>query len=670
MMHTALNIAEKNRLHTCATALRILCMDMVEQAQSGHPGAPMGMADIAAVLWTRHLNVLPNHPTWAGRDRVILSNGHASTLLYAIQHFMGNKTCSQEALKEFRQWSSITPGHPEHNLDLGIETTTGPLGQGLATAVGMALAQEMMAARIDTDLYAHHTYVFVGDGCLSEGLSQEAISFAGHHQLRHLIVLFDDNEITIDGPAALSMTDDHCARVAASGWHTLRIDGHDTDAIDAAIETAKKNDGPTFIACRTIIGKGAASKQGTAACHGSPMGKSVPEVRKSLGWDAPPFDIPDAVYTAWQAHLPRVTARYQAWEKAAAALSPDKIAAQAHYTGASDAVIQDILKDYQTTQIQEKRSPQATRVSSGEILAKIAPFMPALIGGSADLTPSNNTHAPTMTPVTAENRGGQYIHYGVREHGMAAIMNGLCLYGGLRPYGGTFLVFSDYARGAMRLSALMKQPVLYIMTHDSIGLGEDGPTHQPVEHLMGLRLIPDLDVYRPADAVEVAACWALALKTTDRPSVLALSRQAVPLLHDGTVDITDISQGGYVLRAAAHPTVCLIATGTEVSLACDVADLLTAQGIAAQVSSLPCFSVFDRQASAYKERVLGPAGALRVSIEAGTPEGWQKYVGLDGLRIGVNGFGASAPGPVLMTHYGFTPDKILKRIHQTLDTRK
>ena len=663
--HPPLRFESIEKLFRCATALRVLCMDMVEKAQSGHPGAPMGMADVATVLFTQHLATYPKDLQWAGRDRFVLSNGHSSSLIYAIQHFLG--VIPMEALKHFRQWQSKTPGHPEKDLATGIETTTGPLAQGFATAVGLALGQEIMAYHFGNALYQNYTYVFVGDGCLSEGLSQEALSFAGHLGLKRLIVFFDDNRITIDGATTLSTSDDPCARFAASKWHTIAINGHDFQAIHQAILTAKQDERPTFIACRTTIGKGAPTKQGTAGCHGTPLGsEEVEKTRQHLQWALPQFHMPEEIYDMWQERLLDVAQCHQKWCKTYHALPQHtKTEHKRRFHQSISETIQELC-----TQAKSKLVGQSmpTRKASGAFLKHVAPSLPELIGGSADLTPSNNTKTPSMHPLKASDFSGQYIHYGVREHAMASIMNGLALYGGIRPYGGTFLVFTDYARPAIRLSALMKLPVIYIMTHDSIGLGEDGPTHQPIEHLMSLRAIPRLHVYRPADGVEVVECWQCALENTACPSLIALSRQTASPVRSIAEKNNLCAQGGYILKSVVDPQVTLLATGTEVSCALKVADTLEQKKIRTQVSSLPCWELFDKQPLSYREEVLGSATTLRVSIEAGNIFGWEKYIGPSGICIGIDCFGASAPGHLLLDAYGLNVSSIVERIEKKFNT--
>jgi transketolase len=657
---------DMNYLKPMANAIRALSMDAVEKAKSGHPGMPMGMADIATVLFSKFMKFDAGNPAWPDRDRFIISNGHGSMLLYALAYLTGYAGMTIEQIKNFRQLGSHTAGHPEHDVMLGIETTTGPLGQGLGNAVGMALAERIMNARFGDGLVDHLTYVFVGDGCLSEGISQEAISFAGHQRLSKLIVLFDDNQITIDGPTSLSISDDQCKRFEASHWFTQKVDGHDPAAIAAAIQLAQASDKPSFIACRTIIGFGSPNKSGKASSHGSPLGSEEIELaRQALGWTSPPFEVPEDILSFWRQVGAKGHAQQQDWQERF-----NKSSEQAEFNrrlaGELPQGLDQAFKDLANQWIKTHQT-KATRILSQDVLDKIAPIMPELIGGSADLTGSNNTKANQMTSITADHYGGSYIYYGVREHGMGAIMNGLALHGGIVPYGGTFMTFSDYCRPAIRLSALMKQRVVSVMTHDSIGLGEDGPTHQPIEHLASLRAIPNLLVFRPADPIETVECWQAALTSHDAPSIMTLTRQNVRAMRLEASDTNLSQKGAYVLKeASAYRQVTLLSTGSEVSLALDVANLLESKGIAAAVVSMPCWELFEQQDDAYREYVLGPEDVLRVSIEAASTFGWERYVGRMGLMIGMTSFGASAPAPELYKHFGFTveaiADKILRRI--------
>jgi transketolase len=639
-----------------ANAIRALAMDAVEKAKSGHPGMPMGMADVATVLFTRHLKFDATAPDWPDRDRFVLSAGHGSMLLYALLHLTGYPGMDLEALQSFRQLGAKTAGHPEYGHAPGIETTTGPLAQGLANAVGMALAERLLNARLGSDIVDHYTYCVVGDGCLMEGLSQEAISLAGHLRLSRLIVLFDDNQVSIDGPTSLSQSDDQLLRFAAAGWNAQRIDGHDPAAIDAAISGARRADTPTLIACRTLIGYGAPGKQGRASSHGEPLGAAeIAGARTALGWDSPPFAIPPAVRAAWRAAGARGGAARRAWEERAALLeAPARAALGAPLEGAAHRAMVAALA---AARAEFAAAPQtlATRVASQKVLERLSSALPCLIGGSADLTTSNGTKTKHHTVIKAEAFGGNYLHYGVREHAMAAAMNGLALHGGVVPYGGTFLAFTDYCRPAIRLAALMGLRVIYVMTHDSIGLGEDGPTHQPVEHLAALRAIPNINVFRPADAIEVAECWELALSSPRTPSILALTRQAVPQLTR-TASGALCARGGYVLsEAEGQRDVTLVATGSEVALAMEAKRLLTG-ALRAAVVSLPCWELFAAQPEDYRASVLG--AAPRLGIEAAVGQGWERWLGERGAFIGMTGFGASAPGAKLFAHFGITADRI------------
>ena len=637
-----------------ANAIRALSMDAVEQAKSGHPGMPMGMADVATVLFTRFLKYDPAHPDWPDRDRLVLSAGHGSMLLYSLLHLTGYADMTMDELRNFRQLGSKTAGHPEYGHAAGIETTTGPLGQGLGNSVGMALAERILQARFGSDLVDHYTYVIAGDGCLMEGISHEAISLAGHLGLGRLIVLFDDNSISIDGGTNLSVDDDQLARFKASKWHVQAIDGHDPEAIAKAIESAKKTAEPSLIACKTVIGKGAPTKAGTASTHGSPLGaKEIEGARAQLGWNAPPFSIPEPILAEWRKLGGRGAKDFDAWAKrhgdANTAGEFDRVTAGELPEKVAGA-IQAFKKD-----ASEKAQALASRQSSGNTLEVLAPIMAELIGGSADLTGSNNTKAKSQAVIKKGAYGGAYVHYGVREHGMAAAMNGMALHGGIVPYGGTFLTFTDYCRPSIRLSALMGIRVVYVMTHDSIGLGEDGPTHQPVEHLAALRCIPNLHVFRPADTVETAECWALALASAKTPSILSLTRQALPTVRTTHTEENRSARGAYVLvEASAARKATLIATGSEVSIATKAREMLEAAGVPTAVVSMPCWSLFDAQPESYRNQVLG--SGVRVAIEAGVKQGWEPYIGDKGAFIGMTGFGASAPAEALYKHFGITPE--------------
>jgi transketolase len=642
-----------------ANAIRALAMDAVEKAKSGHPGMPMGMADVATVLFTRFLKFDASAPSWPDRDRFVLSAGHGSMLLYALLHLTGYPGMTMEELANFRQLGSKTAGHPEYGHAAGIETTTGPLGQGLGNAVGMALAERLLNARLGDAVVDHYTYVLAGDGCLMEGISHEAISLAGHLRLNKLIVLFDDNQISIDGPTSLAVSDDQLARFRASGWNAVWIDGHDPGAIAYAIEGARRSDRPTLVACKTIIGYGAPTKQGKASTHGEPLGADeVKGVRERLGWAHAPFEVPSPVLAAWRAAGTRGLAQRQAWEQRAAKLDRAKRAALGDpMDGAAMEALAKAVAEAKA-EFAATAPKIATRVASQKVLERLIPALPCLIGGSADLTGSNGTRTKHHTAVAAGEFGGNYIHYGVREHAMAAAMNGLALHGGVVPYGGTFLVFTDYCRPAIRLSALMGQRVIYVMTHDSIGLGEDGPTHQPVEHLASLRAMPNLNLFRPCDPIEVAECWELALKAKGTPSILALTRQAVPALRTVSGPENLSAKGAYVLAEAAggKRDATLLATGSEVAVAMEAHELLAKDGVRAAVVSMPCWELFAGQSASYRAGVLG--SAPRVGVEAGVALGWERWLGDGGAFVGMEGFGASAPGAKLFTHFGITPAKV------------
>ena len=638
-----------------ANAIRALAMDAVQNADSGHPGMPMGMADVATVLFTRFLKFDAAHPEWPDRDRFVLSAGHGSMLLYALLFLTGVPDMTLDELKRFRQLGSRTPGHPEYGHAPGIETTTGPLGQGLGNAVGMALAERLLNARYGDEIVDHHTYVIAGDGCLMEGISQEAISLAGHLKLGRLIVLFDDNQISIDGPTSLSVSDDQLERFRASGWHTAKVDGHDPEAVALAIQNAKAvTDRPSLIACRTIIGYGAPAKQGTAATHGSPLGEEeIKGARERLGWRHARFEVPKPILASWRATGARNAAAYERWQTTVKRLDS---ATRKRLTNPVDPGVRGkIAADVNALKSDFSRDAAklATRQSSQKVLEKLVPVVPGLIGGSADLTGSNGTLTKLHTIVKANDFSGNYVHYGVREHGMAAAMNGLALHGGIVPYGGSFLVFSDYCRPSIRLSALMGKRVIYVMTHDSIGLGEDGPTHQPVEQLAALRAMPNLNLFRPADSVECAECWQIALCTEATPSILALTRQGLPLLRTAHTEENLSAKGAYVLiEPKGRRDVTLIATGSEVSLAVTAAKVLQGEGIDAAVVSMPCWELFASQDQGYQDAVLGRAP--RVGVEAAIDFGWQKWLGPQGIFIGMRGFGASAPAEELYKHFGIT----------------
>ena len=646
-----------------ADAIRALAIDAVEAAGSGHPGMPMGMADAAAALWTRVLRFDAADPGWPDRDRFVLSAGHGSMLLYALLHLTGHAGMELDHIRRFRQLDSPAAGHPERGEHPGIEATTGPLGQGLATAVGLALAERMLAARFGRSLVDHRTWVIASDGDLMEGISHEAACLAGHLKLEKLTVLWDDNSVSIDGDTALSASDDVLKRFAAAGWTTKRIDGHQPLEIAAALSLAVRSKKPTLIACRTIIGFAAPTKAGTSAVHGTPLGSSEADAAKSaLDWRHPPFDIPPDLAEAWAAAGTRGTTARRAWLKRIAN-HPLRVEFERVIAGRLPESWHEAAAALKA-ELAETRPAIATRHASQLALDALSPAIPELTGGSADLASSTCTLARGMAPVTPGNYAGRYIHYGIREHAMAACANGLALHGGLIPYAGTFLAFTDYMRPALRLAALMRQRVIHVLTHDSIGLGEDGPTHQPVEHLASLRAMPGLFVLRPADAVETAECWELALRRADGPSLIVLSRQPLPPLRTDAAE-NRCARGGYVLAEADGPRqVTLIATGSEVAVAMDARALLAEDGIPAAVVSLPCWELFATLDPSARDQVLG--GVLRVGIEAACGFGWERWLGLDGIFVGMTGFGASAPADILFRHFGITPDAIASAVKKRL----
>ncbi|MER9226339.1 transketolase [Mesorhizobium sp. M0664] len=645
-----------------ANAIRALAMDSVQKANSGHPGMPMGMADVATVLFSRFINIDPSAPNWPDRDRFVLSAGHGSMLQYALHYLLGFEDMPIEELQRFRQLGSRTAGHPEYGHALGIETTTGPLGQGISTAVGMALAERMLAARHGADLVDHFTYAIAGDGCLQEGISHEAIDLAGHLKLSRLIVFWDDNAISIDGPTSLSTSMDQPARFKAAGWHVQSVNGHDTEAVAAAIEAAQQSDQPSLIACRTVIGKGAPNLGGSEKTHGAPLGDAeIAATRENIGWAFAPFEVPDDILFAWREVAARGQAARRAWEQRLAA-SPRRQAFESAVAGVLPDAVFEALDAFRKEHV-GKATKVATRKASEMALAAINGATELTVGGSADLTHSNLTITKGMSRIAPGDYAGRYIHYGIREHGMAAAMNGIALHGGFVPYGGTFLCFADYARGAMRLSALMGQRVIYVMTHDSIGLGEDGPTHQPVEHLAMLRATPNLNVFRPADIIETAECWELALRSEKRPTVLVLSRQNLPMLRQAPSDEPHSdenrsSRGAYILREpVGQRAVTLIATGSEVEIAVAAAERLeTGHGVAAAVVSMPCWELFEQQDAGTRKAVLG--SAPRIAIEAAARLGWDRWIGDTGTFVGMAGFGASAPAPDLYRHFDITPEAV------------
>jgi len=643
-----------------ANAIRALAMDAVEAAKSGHPGLPMGAADIATVLFTHFLKFDPSDPAWSDRDRFVLSAGHGSMLIYALLHLLGYEAVTIEEIKRFRQLGSKTPGHPENFVTPGVETTTGPLGQGLANAVGMAIAEAHLAAEFGRELVDHRTYVLASDGDLMEGISQEAIALAGHLRLNKLIVLFDDNGISIDGPLSLADSVDQVNRFESAGWNASRIDGDDPAAIAAAIEKAQSSDRPTLIACRTTIGFGAPTKAGKASSHGSPLGADeIAGARKALGWSEPAFEIPADIHEQWRTAGRRGQPARADWTQRVQALAADR-RAEFERRLRGDLPMEAFAAAVGTRKQKLAAEPKeiATRVASEQALEEIAAAVPEMIGGSADLTGSNNTRTKAMTVMTPSDYAGRFIHYGVREHGMAAAMNGMALHGGIIPYSGTFLVFSDYCRPSIRLAALMGIRVIHVMTHDSIGLGEDGPTHQPVEHLAALRAIPNLLVFRPCDAVETAECWQLALEARDRPSVLALTRQNLPQLRHTFDAANRCATGAYELIAAeGRAQVSLFATGSEVTIAVEARKLLANQGVPARVVSVPCFELLSQAPDAEQRGVIGKA-PVKVAVEAAVRQGWDAIIGSDGAFVGMDGFGASAPYKDLYKHFRITPQAV------------
>jgi transketolase len=657
-----------------ANAIRALSMDAVQKANTGHPGAPMGMADIAEVLWTGYLKYNPANPNWADRDRFVLSNGHGSMLIYSLLHLTGFDL-SMEDIKDFRQLHSKTPGHPEYGYTPGVETTTGPLGQGLANAVGMAVAEKLMAARFNKQghqVVDHRTWCFVGDGCLMEGISHEACSLAGTLGLGKLNVVYDDNGISIDGEIEGWFTDDTPARFEAYGWHVVRdVDGHDPDAIAAAFDAALvETSRPSIICCKTTIGKGSPNKEGTESCHGAPLGADeITLTREALGWSHDPFVVPDDVYAHWDARSAGAEAE-AAWQSSFDAYKGDCAELAEEFvrrmSGELPAEFLSGVDDF-IAQCVANESDAASRKASQQVIAAIAPTLPELLGGSADLAGSNLTLWPGAVGADASDAEGNYIYYGVREFAMAAMMNGITLHGGFIPYGGTFLIFMEYARNAVRMAALMRQRAIYVFTHDSVGLGEDGPTHQPVEQLTAMRSTPNLDTWRPCDAVESAIAWKQAILRTDGPSALVFSRQTLPHQVGAAERVSDVTRGGYVLREEqGELEAIIIATGSEVALATDAAEKLSAAGRGVRVVSMPCAEVFQRQDVEYRESVLPSHLLARVAVEASHQDWWYKYVGLDGRVVGMNSFGESAPGPVLMKEFGFTVENVIEAVEDVI----
>ena len=661
-------MSNSDKQNQLANAIRFLSMDAVEKANSGHPGLPMGAADIATTLYTRFLSHDPQNPHWPDRDRFVLSAGHGSMLLYSLLYLSGYEDITIDEIKNFRQLGARTAGHPEYGHAAGIETTTGPLGQGIANAVGMALSERILNAQFGDSLVNHYTYVLVGDGCLMEGISQEAISLAGHLKLNKLIAFWDDNNISIDGPISMADNTNQPARFAASGWNTLAVDGHDQEAIAKAIELAKVSDKPTLIACKTTIGFGAPNKAGTNKVHGSPLGaEEIAATRKALGWSAEPFVVPAEVLDAWRVAGLNAAKKRQEWEKRFAAADAETRAEfERRMRGDLPAGFDAAIVEYKK-KLSAEKPKVATRKSSEMALEVINGVVPETIGGSADLTGSNNTKTSQTKAVTPENYGGRYVHYGIRELGMSAAMNGITLHGGLIPYSGTFLTFSDYARPAMRLSSLMGIRVIYVMTHDSIGLGEDGPTHQPVEHLAALRAIPNHNVFRPADAVETAECWQIALQSTKTPSTLALTRQNLPVVRTEHREENLSAYGAYELATASDDAkVTIFATGSEVEIALKARDLLEGKGIATRVVSVPCFELFEGQSDAYKQATIGNA-PVKLAIEAAISLGWERFIGEDGIFIGMKGFGASGEINDLYKHFGITAEHAVAAAEKKLN---
>ncbi len=653
-----------------ANAIRALAMDAVEQAKSGHPGLPMGAADVATVLFTRFLKFDAAAPHWPDRDRFVLSAGHGSMMLYALLHLLGYEAMTIDEIKRFRQLGSRTAGHPEYGHAPGIETTTGPLGQGLANAVGMAIAERHLAAEFGADVVDHRTYVLASDGDLMEGISQEAIALAGHLKLARLIVLFDDNGISIDGPLSLSDSVDQVKRFEACGWNACRVDGHDPEAIAAAIAATQMSERPSLIACRTVIGFGAPTKAGSEKAHGSPLGPDeVKGAREKLGWTSPPFEVPADIAAAWREAGARSRTVRLSWEQRLASLPPDR-RAEFDRRIAGDLPAEALAAAVRGMKEKLAAAPKeiATRIASEQALDALTAAVPEMVGGSADLTGSNNTRPKGMAALTAANPGGRFIHYGIREHGMAAAMNGMALHGGIIPYSGTFLVFSDYMRPSIRLAALMGLRVIHVLTHDSIGLGEDGPTHQPVEHLAALRAIPNLLVFRPCDTVETVECWQLALEARTSPSVLALTRQNLPQLRTGYTAENRCAAGAYeLLPAEGTAQVSLFASGSEVAIAAAARALLAARGIAARVVSVPCFELFLAAPAAERQRVVGTA-PVRIGIEAAIRQGWDAVIGSDALFVGMSSFGASGPYKDLYRHFGITPEHVAEAAFTKLST--
>ena len=656
---------QRSQRQRMADAIRFLAMDGVQTANSGHPGMPMGMADAAVALFADHIHIDPTCPTWPDRDRFILSAGHGSMLHYALNHLLGYKDMDAGQLKQFRQLGARTAGHPEYGHADGIETTTGPLGQGITTAVGMALAERRLASQFGRALVDHFTYVIAGDGCLMEGISHEAIDMAGHLKLGRLIVLWDDNDISIDGNTDIATSTNQLARFKAAGWQVTRVDGHDSDAVSAAIDVAKKSRKPSLVACKTVIGFGAPTLAGSHKTHGAPLGDDeIQATRTALGWDHPPFEIPSDIRSLWQEIATRGLDMRTHWQSRLDS-SVKKSRFERAMSGELPKALATRMRRYKK-QLKAELPKVASRQASQMALEVINAAVPTMVGGSADLTGSNLTKTSQMRSITPGNYRGNYVHYGIREHAMGAVMNGMALHGGMIPYGGTFLVFSDFMRGSMRLSALMKQRVIYVLTHDSIGLGEDGPTHQPIEHLAMLRATPNMNVYRPCDAVETAEAWEIALESSETPSVMALSRQGLPTVRTERTNENLTQKGGYILRnVRGARDITVMATGSEVAIALDAADVLKDQGYNVAVVSMPCWELFDHQSDQYRQSVLG--SAPRIAIEALIGFGWDRYLRTQDVFIGMHDFGASGPAPELYQHFGITKERICETAHRLIE---
>ncbi len=654
-------MTKKNIPNEMANAIRFLSMDAVQAANSGHPGLPMGAADIATVLFTKFMRFDAKHPNWPNRDRFVLSAGHGSMLLYSLLYLLGFEDIDIDQIKNFRQLGSKTAGHPEYGHAAGIETTTGPLGQGFANAVGMAMAERKLNAEFGDELCDHYTYVLAGDGCLMEGISQEALTLAGHLKLHKLIVFWDNNSISIDGPISVTDSTDQIARFKASGWNTLHVDGHNHDEIASAVEKAQASDKPTLISCKTTIGFGSPNISGTAKAHGAPLGdEEIALTREALGWDAEPFKVPEDIMDAWRIAGLNSCKDHKSWEKRFDGIDSElKGEFERRMRGDIPGELGDAILKLKK-KLAKDQPKMATRQSSQAVLEVINEAVPETIGGSADLTGSNNTKTSKTEPFTAANYNGRFVHYGIREHAMAAAMNGMALHGGVVPYSGGFLIFSDYCRPSIRLAALMEIRVIHVLTHDSIGLGEDGPTHQPVEHLAALRAIPNLNVFRPADTTETAECWQLAMEAAKTPSVIALSRQGLPSVRTEFVEENRCASGAYELSAASSdPQVTIFASGSEVEIALNAQEQLEENGTPTRVVSVPCFELFENQSADYQQSIIGNS-PVKVAVEAAIKQGWERFIGSDGIFVGMNSFGASAPGGQLFEHFGITADAVVE----------